>query len=78
MSLYLSCHNNSSGEGIQNYGHQQNSGWSLYLDIRKAFDCVRHSTLLDKLHKIGISENLCCIIKKIADVQNTICALLWM
>ena len=32
----------------------------VYIEIRKAFDFVRHSTLLDKLHKIGIRGNLFC------------------
>ena len=35
----------------------------VYLNIRKAFDCVRHHTLLDKLYKMGIRGNMYCLIK---------------
>ena len=44
----------------------------VYLDIRKAFDGVRHSTLLDKLRHTWKSLLLN---KKLSHVQNTICAL---
>ena len=35
----------------------------VYLDIRKVFDCVRHHTLLDKLYKMGLRENMYCLIE---------------
>ena len=35
----------------------------VYLDIRKAFDCVRHHTFLDKLHKMRIRGNMYCLIE---------------
>ena len=35
----------------------------VYLDIRKAFDCVRHHTLFDKLYKMRIRENMYCLIE---------------
>ena len=47
----------------------------IYLYIYKAFDCVRHSTLFDKLHKIGIRGNLFCIIKSYLMSRPQLCAL---
>ena len=34
----------------------------VYLDIRKAFDSILHKTILDMLHKIGIQENIHCLL----------------
>ena len=31
---------------------------AVFLDFRKAFDCVRHKRLLMKIEKLGISGNL--------------------
>ena len=35
----------------------------VYLYIRKAFDRISTSILLDKLYKIGIHGNLCCLLQ---------------
>ena len=35
----------------------------VYLDIRKAFDCISHQIPLDKLLKIGIQGNVHCLLR---------------
>ena len=34
----------------------------LYLNIKKSFDTVSHSIILDKLYKLGTRGNLLCLI----------------
>ena len=36
----------------------------VYLVIRKAFDSISTSILLDKLYKIGIRDNLYCLLQR--------------
>ena len=36
----------------------------VYLHLRKVFDMVPHTILLDNIHRMGIRGNLLCLIKK--------------
>ena len=46
--------NNRNGEG---------KAWTLFIDLKSAFDNVNHEQMFEKMHDMGIDENLCNTIK---------------